>query len=92
MFRIKNRLINVKTNQKSKYKDDLQCRLCNISEESQSHLVVCSEILTDDNIRRALDGYSYDDVFSTNLRTQTHLIKTWRLILKNMRIKLSKLK
>ena len=91
MFRIKNRLIDVKSNQKSKYKDNLECRLCSSSEESQPHLVVCSEILTDDKIRTALAGYSYSDIFSTNLQTQTHLIKTWMMILKNRKLKLNKL-
>jgi hypothetical protein len=43
MFRLKNRLIDVKINYRKKYKDNLLCRLCNSSEESQPHLVVCPE-------------------------------------------------
>jgi hypothetical protein len=54
MFRLKNRLIDVKVNYKKKYKDELECRLCSYPEESQSHLVVCPEILSDDKLREAL--------------------------------------
>ena len=57
MFRLKNRLIDVKVNYKKKYKDELECRLCSFPEESQSHLVSCPEILSDDKLREALKDY-----------------------------------
>ena len=43
MFKIKNRLIDVKTNFKKKYSNNLKCRLCSSPEESQAHLIECSE-------------------------------------------------
>ena len=64
MFQIKNRLVDVKTNFKSKYKENLKCRLCDYPEESQSHLVECEEIISNDLIRKPLTNYTYDDIFS----------------------------
>ena len=87
MFSLKNRLIDVKVNYKKKYKDELECRLCGYPEESQSHLVVCPEILSEDKPREAFENYSYDNIFSSDIKKQTHLIrkhllKMWRIQLK----------
>ena len=90
-FRIKNRLIDVKCNYKKKYKDQLECRLCGSPEESQAHLVECIEILSDDKIKKALESHTYADIFSTNLETQVHLIKTWKQIMNVRKIKMNKL-
>ena len=57
-----------KTNFKRKYKDDLKCHLCQNPEESQSHLVVCGEIVSNEEVKNALEGSSYNDVFSANFR------------------------
>ena len=90
MFRLKNRLIDVKINYRKKYKDNLQCRLCNSSEESQPHLVVCPELMIDDKLREAFENYCYDDIFSNDEKKQTHLIRSWKILLNNWRIKLKK--
>ena len=90
MFRLKNRLIDVKINYRKKYKDNLQCRLCNLTEESQPHLVVCPELMMDNNLREAFENYCYSDIFSNDLKKQTHLIKSWKLLLNNWRIKLKR--
>ena len=91
MFRIKNRLIDVKTNFKGKYKDNLKCRLCDNPEESQPHLVECSEIVSNDEVKNALEGFSYNDIFTTNLQVQTHLLSAWIRIMKIRNIKLKQL-
>ena len=91
MFCIRNRLIDVKYNFKKKYNNDIECRLCGAPEESQPHLVKCPQILSDDNIKSSLQNYTYLDIFSSHEPTQTHLIKTWKLIVNNWRIKLKKL-
>jgi hypothetical protein len=91
MFRIKNRLIDVKTNFKGKYKDNLKCCLCDNPEESQPHLVECSEIVSDDEVKDALEGFSYNDIFTKNLQVQTHLLNTWKRIMKIRNIKLKQL-
>ena len=77
MFRIKNRPIDVKTNLKES--------LCDNPEESQPHLVVCGVIVSDD------EGFSSNDIFTTNLHVQTHLLNTWKRIMKTRNIKLKQL-
>ena len=82
MFRIRNRLIDVKSNYRGKYKDDMTCRLCKVTEESQLHLFSCTELLSDNIIRDSMKGYTYADIFSTNLKTQAHMIDIWHKLLK----------
>ena len=91
MFRIKNRLIDVKTNFKRKYNNNLECRLCSAPEESQSHLVECREIVNDLEVKKAMASYDYSDIFSPELKIQTKLVKAWQLIMKNRKIKLKKI-
>ena len=62
-----------------------------MAEESQQHLVECSAILRDSDIKHSLDGYKYEDIFSTNLKTQTHLVLTWKKIMKTRNAKLKHL-
>ena len=82
MFKIRNRLIDVKANYRGKYKDDLSCRLCKAAEESQPHLFTCEKILSDNMLRDELKGFTYTDIFSTNLKIQAHMIDIWNKILK----------
>ena len=82
LFRLRNRLVDVKMNFKRKYKNELQCRLCNKADESQIHLTQCEVILSDSCVKTALEGYSYIDTFSKDLKTQTQMIYVWNLILK----------
>ena len=82
MFKIRNRLIDVKSNFKKKYKNNLICSLCEMAEESQSHLVNCTVILSDSSIKSALEQYTYSDLFSENLKTQAHMINTFNKIMK----------
>ena len=91
MFRIRNRLIDVKTNFKTKYNNNLECRLCAAPEESQSHLVECSEIVNNEELKKALCSYKYSYIFSTELKIQTKLVKAWQLIMKTRKIKLKKM-
>ena len=67
----------------------MTCRLCHDDEESQSHLLECLVILSDVNIKKALEGFSYADTFSTHQDTQTHMILTWQKI---MKVRASKLR
>ena len=82
LFRLRNRLIDVKMNFKRKYNNDLQCRLCKKEEESQIHLTQCEVILSDSHVKKALEGYSYTDTFSKNVNVQAHMIYVWNRILK----------
>ena len=89
LFKLKNRLIDVKVNFKKKYKEDMTCRLCSFAEESQLHLLNCKVILSDVDIKKALAGFTYSDTFSTNLDIQTHMILTWQKV---MKLRVSKLR
>ena len=72
------------------YNNNLECRLCSYPEESQAHLMKCSEIIEDEEVKNAIGNYSYEDLFSCDLRTQTHLIKAWQLLIKVRKIKMKK--
>ena len=91
LFKLRNRLIDVKTNFKQKYNNNLECRLCSAPEESQSHLVQCSEITCDNEVKEALEGYQYSDIFSSNSEVQGHLVTTWKKIIKIRNIKLKQI-
>ena len=82
MFRLRNRLIDVKLNFRKKYSGDLKCRLCKVSEESQAHLLNCSVVLNDEQVKSALEGYTYNHLFSTNLDIQAHMIYVFQRIMK----------
>ena len=82
MFWLRNRLIDVKMNFRKKYNGNLNCRLCEVTEESQSHLLNCIVVLNDENIKEALEGYTYDDLFLTNMKTQAHMVYVFQSILK----------
>ena len=75
-------MIDVKMNFRKKYGDDLKCRLCKETEESQSHLFSCTEVLIDKHIKNFLEGSTYNDLFSTNLDTQAHMLHVFQRILK----------
>ena len=91
LFKLRNRLIDVKTNFKKKYNNNLECRLCSAPEESQSHLVQCSEIICDNEVKEALDGFQYSDIFSPNATIQEHLVNTWKKIIKIRNLKLKQI-
>ena len=90
MFKIKNRLIDVKINFKKKYNNNLECRLCSLPEESQAHLMKCSKIIEDEEVKTAIGNFSYEDLFSSNLETQTQLIKAWQKLMNVRKIKIKK--
>ena len=83
-------MIDVKINFKKKYKDKLECRLCSFPEESQAHQFECNEIIIDEEVKSAIGSYSYEDIFSSDIKTQTHLIKTWQLIINVRKMKQKK--
>ena len=82
MFKIRNRLIDVKANYRTKFKEGMSCRLCKADEESQPHLFSCIEILSDRTVKDAIGGYTYNDIFSDDLKMQEQMINIWQKILK----------
>ena len=87
-FRLRNRLVDVKTNFRNKYNNDMHCSLCKVTEESQMHLMECNVILNDSHVEEAVKDISYKDIFSTNQATQRQVVSTWQKILKVKNTKL----
>ena len=89
LFKLRTRMIHVKGNYSSMYKDDMSCHLCNTnSVESQEHLLVCQS-LTHLNESHSV---KYMDIYSDNLDKQIAAVKCWSIILKARTIKLNDMK
>ena len=65
LFKIRSRNIECKANRKSQ-SDNLLCRLCNSEEETQEHLVNCSEIKTESDSLISLKSIMEKDVDLNN--------------------------
>ena len=88
LFRLRNRLVDVKTNFHNKYINDMQCSSCKVAEKSQIHLMECNVILSYSHVEEAVKDISYKDKFSTNQATQRQVVSTWQKILKVRNTKL----
>ena len=63
-------MVDVKTNYKNKFKFNMQCRICNLDEESERHLIKCSEVLKKMDEDFNFIDVDYLDIFSQNLENQ----------------------
>ena len=85
LFNLRTRMIPVKCNYESMYKDNLLCSLCETnSNESQQHLLVCPGLVEHPSVNTPV---RYMDIFDT-LEKQAGAVKYWSKILKNRKIKL----
>ena len=84
LFQLRTRMVEVRTNYKNKYGDNLNCTLCQSqSEESQEHLLVCpglAEIPVNPSVK-------YQNIFG-NLDGQVEAVKHWTKLMSLRRIKL----
>ena len=78
LFKLRTRMIDVKTNFKSKHGQDLSCRLCPV-EENQAHLLSCKEIIECKT--------TYDNIF-WDLKKQEEIAKIYTQILKTRSTKI----
>ena len=79
ILQIRSRMLNVKNNFKSSFRNNLDCRVClNGILEDQSHILVCVEL--NKNCLSANDDLSYEDIFSDNTK---NLIEVSRRLKKN---------
>ena len=64
---MRTRTVNVKTNYKHSYTNDMICRLCEKpnEDECEEHLLVCSEVITDDKLKIDISKMSYHDIVGT---------------------------
>ena len=91
LFKLRTRMIHVKGNYSSMYKDDISCDLCNTnSVESQEHILVCPFLVNSNDSERC--SVQYMDIFSHNLDKQIAAVKYWSKLLKARTIKLNEMK
>ena len=84
LFKLRTRMIPVKCNFPSMYKDNLFCQLCNTdTNESQEHVYICPSLVTHSN-----DLVRYTDIYDENLEKQITAVKLWSMLLKTRTIKL----
>ena len=60
---------------------DILCTLCSKSEENQQHLLVCEEIVKEEELKNILvkRNISYEDIFGPPSK-QTDAVKIWKVI------------
>ena len=63
----------------------MQCRICNLNEESEKHLINCSEVVKKIGGEFNLNEANYLDIYSENIESQ---IKITRIFEKIMKIKI----
>ena len=89
---LRSRSVNVKTNFKNKFRDDLQCPLCLSSEDNQPHLLECPELVNKlESNEVSKTKCKYEDIFKdheaqkavTNLILQLLCIRE-KLVDKNL--------
>ena len=93
LFALKTRGVNVKTNFKNMFsKTNMSCRLCKSNEEeSEIHILKCSEIVKDKSLKDEISKISYSDIFGT-IDEQIKAVKVLKKVLKVWNLKLEKLK
>ena len=84
LFKLRTRMIDVKSNFRTQYGQDLACRFCP-EEETQSHLLICKELI--DNLDTS--SIEYEDIFK-DVKKQESIARLYTQILKirNMKLKL----
>ena len=72
IFKLRCRVTNVKTNMKGKY-EKLECRACNLEEESQKHIMEC-KILNHESDQKL----EYEKVFNGTVSEKLKIAKKFR--------------
>ena len=82
LFKLRTRMIDVKSSFRTQYGQDLACRFCP-EEETQSHLLLCNELI--DNLDTS--SIEYEDIFK-DLKKQEAVARLYTQILKIRDMKL----
>ena len=82
LFKLKTRMIDVKSNFKFLYGQDLTCRFCP-KEETQSHLLLCKELVDSLDV----SNVTYGDIFK-DIKKQEVVAKNYTQIMKIRSMKL----
>jgi hypothetical protein len=77
LFSLRSRTVkNIKANMSSVFRNNMNCSLCKISEDSQEHCLECPEISANRGIE-----VKYEDMFSQNIEKQVALTKAFSTVL-----------
>ena len=87
LFALRTRSVDVKTNYRSMYQFNIQCRLCDKYEDSERHYLVCEKIINNIDPSIELNSANYDHIFSSDIDEQINITKIYDQIFK-LRIKL----
>jgi len=82
LFSLRTRSVDVKTNYKSKYKFNMQCRLCEKFEDSEKHYLECEKMLANIGSNFDLTRAKYENIFSSDLKDQISITKIYEQIFK----------
>ena len=88
LFSMKSRMLELKCNYKSKYKNNMNCVLCKKNvEESGSHLLECDELINEPSLSDEMNQIKYDNIYG-NLSEEIQAAKIWKKVLKVRAIKI----
>merc|ERR1711954_609057 len=80
IFKMRCRVTNVKMNMKGKF-ENLECSVCNSENESQIHIMECSEISKHKEIKEKI--VEYENILGENVKKQLEIVKCF---IENMKI------
>ena len=86
VFALKSRMINVKKNFSSQFKDDVACDFCKVHVDCQEHLLQCHELTK--HVFIPLD-VKYEDLFK-NSDKQLRIVKIFKKLLRKREILITK--
>ena len=82
LFKLRSRMINVKMNFKSSYKQNIWCETCHLFPETQQHLIVCPVLKM--NLKHLVDFSCLDEkMIYQNIVRQEKFAKNYLVILKS---------
>ena len=85
LFALRTRMVNLKKNFPSWYKDDIACRICKVQVECQEHLLACHELRKYVDIP---DDVKYEDLFGEPEK-QLKMMKIYKKLLRKREVLLS---
>ena len=82
LFSMRCRVNDVRTNYKTKYKNNMSCSLCtSCAEESESHLLQCTAIVNEPEVKDEISSIEYSDIFS-HLEKQIKAVRMFSKVFK----------
>ena len=82
LFSLRTRSVDVKTNYKSIYTFNMQCRLCEKDEDSERHYLECEKILNKIDPSIDLNTAKYENIFGSNIEEQINITRIFGQIFK----------